>query len=177
MSRSSPARPAILPPYRLGPMPAGRSMTTVDERTVRAPLRTIFDLARRVEEWPALLPHYRSVRFRERRADGGGLVSMSANRPFGLVNWPTWWLSEMTVDRKTPLVRYRHVGGVTSGMDVEWSFRETPNGVHVRVVHVWDGPHWPGIGTFAATSVIGPVFVHGIAKRTLEGLANVAERT
>jgi hypothetical protein len=32
------------------------------------------------------------------------------------------------------------------------------------------------IGAFAATAVIGPVFVHGIASRTLAGLARVAER-
>jgi len=32
------------------------------------------------------------------------------------------------------------------------------------------------IGAIAAKAVIGPVFVHGIASRTLAGLANVAER-
>ena len=35
---------------------------------------------------------------------------------------------------------------------------------------------WPLIGVFAATAVIGPVFIHGIASRTLAGLARVAER-
>jgi hypothetical protein len=29
----------------------------------------------------------------------------------------------------------------------------------------------------AATEVIGPVFIHGIASRTLEGLARVAEQS
>lgn len=168
-------------PYQLGPMPLGRPMETVDERVVHAPAATIFDLARRVEEWPALLPHYRFVRFRERRADGGGLVEMSANRPFGPVDWPTWWLSEMSVDERAPAVRFRHVGGVTKGMDVAWSFTPVAApggalGTRVRIVHAWDGPRWPLIGIFAATSVIGPVFVHGIAERTLAGLARVAER-
>jgi hypothetical protein len=32
------------------------------------------------------------------------------------------------------------------------------------------------VGTWAAKSIIGPVFVHGIASRTLAGLAAVAER-
>jgi ribosome-associated toxin RatA of RatAB toxin-antitoxin module len=155
-------------------------METVDERVVRAPAATIFALARRVEEWPALLSHYRYVRFRERRADGGGLVEMSAYRPFGPVGWPTWWLSEMSVDERAPAVRFRHVGGITSGMDVEWSFTPVaaPGGAlatRVRIVHAWDGPRWPLVGVFAATSVIGPVFVHGIAERTLAGLARVAE--
>jgi hypothetical protein len=167
---------------RLGPMPVGRASETLDERLVQAPVAAIFDVARRVEHWPAYLPHYRWVRWRDRRAGDDGLVEMSANRPFGIANWPTWWLSEMTVqeapDVGTPLptIRFRHVEGVTAGMDVEWSFIPEGAGTRVRILHVWDGPRWPVIGLFAATTVIGPVFVHGIASRTLEGLARVAER-
>ena len=168
----------LRPPFDLGPMPLGRAMTTLDERIVHAPTRDIFELARRVEEWPSQLRHYRRVRFRSRTADGGGLVEMSANRPFGLLSWPTWWLSEMTVDAVAPAIRFRHVGGITTGMEVEWSFRPVAAGAgtHVEILHVWDGPRWPLVGIVAATTVIGPVFVHGIASRTLEGLAVVAER-
>jgi hypothetical protein len=61
-------------------------------------------------------------------------------------------------------------------MDVEWTFEPHGAGTHVRIVHAWDGPRWPLIGVFAATAVIGPVFVHGIAARTLAGLALAAER-
>lgn len=165
-------------PYSLGPPPVGRPMETVDERVVRASVAEIFTLAKQVEHWPAYLRHYRYVHMRERARDGGGIVEMSANRPFGAVNWPTWWLSEMSVDEDAPNVRFRHIGGITKGMDVEWSFHEQPGGegTLVRLLHVWDGPRWPLIGLFAATAVIGPVFVHGIASRTLEGLARVAEQ-
>ena len=157
-------------------MPAGRPVETIDEQLVRSDVRTMFEVARHVTEWPAHLRHYRYVRFREYASDGGGLVEMSANRPFGLFNWPTWWLSEMEVDHATPSIRFRHVGGITAGMDVEWSFRPVDGGTLVRILHVWDGPRWPLIGIFAATTVIGPVFIHGIASRTLAGLARIAER-
>jgi ribosome-associated toxin RatA of RatAB toxin-antitoxin module len=157
-------------------MPLGRPMTTLDERVVAASPRTVFEVVRRVEEWPAHLPHYRWVRFRERASDGGGLVEMAAYRPFGPVGWPTWWLSEMEVDHARPAIRFRHVGGITTEMDVEWAFEPAEGGgTHVRLLHVWNGPRWPGIGVLAATTVIGPVFVHGIASRTLAGLARVAE--
>jgi len=170
----------------LGPMPLGRPMETVDERLVRAPVGTMFELASRVEDWPAYLSHYRYVRFRTRRGDGGGVVEMSAYRPFHIidtskgplrVNWPTWWLSEMSVNEATRSIRFRHVGGVTKGMDVEWTFTPATGGTNVRIVHVWDGPRIPVVGMWAAMYVIGPVFVHGIASRTLAGLAKVAERT
>lgn len=170
---------AIKEPYELGPMPLGRPMEIVDERVVRAPWRSIFDLARKVEEWPAHLAHYRYVRFRERATDGGGLVEMSADRPFGIISWPTWWLSEMSVDEGAPAIRFRHIGGITKGMEVEWSFRTLRDvgGTQVKILHVWDGPPIPFVGIPAATMMIGPVFIHGIASRTLEGLARVAERS
>ena len=165
----------MIPAPELGPMPTGRRMQVLDELTVRAPVRKIFELARDVERWPVHLPHYRFVRFNERDANGGGVVEMSANRPFGAVSWPTWWRSEMQVIDSTPVVRFRHVAGITTGMDVEWSFEPTSSGTHVRVLHVWNGPPWPVAGVPAARVIIGPIFVHGIASRTLAGLARAAE--
>jgi ribosome-associated toxin RatA of RatAB toxin-antitoxin module len=171
-------------PFELGPMPSGRQMSTVDEQLVRAPLRTIFALAADVERWPALLPHYKYVRFSDRRSDGGGLVDMSAYRPFGIVRWPTWWRSRMQVHHPggphAPSIRFTHVAGVTQGMEVEWSFQPVSGAdgeqTQVRVLHLWDGPPVPVLGVTAATTVIGPVFVHGIASRTLAGLAARAEQ-
>jgi ribosome-associated toxin RatA of RatAB toxin-antitoxin module len=163
-------------PLNLGPLPMGRLLFQLDEAIVRAPIETIFDLAAQVEHWPAHLAHYRYVRFRSRSTDGGGTVEMSANRPFGPLNWPTYWCSYMSVDRREYSVRYRHIEGVTKGMDVEWTFATHAEGTHVRLFHVWDGPAWPLIRVPAATLVIGPVFVHGIAQRTLAGLKAVAER-
>jgi len=84
-------------------------METLDEQLVQASVRTMFEVVRHVEEWPAHLAHYRFVRVREAASDGGGLVEMSAYRPFGLLGWPTWWLSEMEVDHATPAIRFRHV--------------------------------------------------------------------
>ena len=162
----------------LGSMPTSARMRTVDERVVAAPVQAIFDVAADVERWPAHLPHYRYVKFRTRR-DAGGIVEMSANRPFGPVNWPTWWVSLMEVQQRvdgTPSIRFRHIEGITTGMEVEWSFTPVSAGTHVTVLHLWNGPSWPIISSIAARAVIGPVFVHGIASRTLAGLALAAER-
>lgn len=166
------------PSYALGPMPAGRRLVQVDLGEAYAPIAVMHRFAADVERWPTHLAHYRFVRFRERAPDGGGLVEMAANRPFGPVNWPTWWLSEMEVRPEVPCVRFKHVGGVTTGMDVEWRYEPLDGGRRTRIIleHLWDGPRWPLIGSIAATAVIGPVFVHGIASRTLAGLAAAAAR-
>jgi ribosome-associated toxin RatA of RatAB toxin-antitoxin module len=164
----------------LGPMPAGAAMRTVDELLVRVPAQVMFELAADVERWPERLAHYRYVRFRERRA-GGGIVEMSANRPFGVFDWPTWWVSLMDVRplpaRTTPVIRFRHIQGITTHMEVEWSFTPVTDGTRVTVLHLWNGPRWPLIGRVAARGVIGPIFVHGIASRTVAGLARAAEQS
>jgi ribosome-associated toxin RatA of RatAB toxin-antitoxin module len=150
-------------------------MRTVDRRRMRAPLERVFAAAADVEHWPALLAHYRWVRVRQRDAERS-IVEMAAWRPFGPLNYPTWWTSEMEIDRKAPAVRYRHVGGITTGMRVEWSFVQADGGIDVTIVHEWAGPPWPLIRRPAAEWVIGPVFIHGIASRTLEGLARHVEQ-
>jgi len=151
-------------------------MRTVDRIQIRAPLANAFTAASSVERWPALLPHYRWVRFLERRGDGG-VVEMAARRPFGPVAYPTWWVSEMAVDRARGEIRYRHIRGITAGMDVVWRLVSDADGrgVDVTIVHEWSGPAWPLIGRLAADLVIGPVFVHGIASRTLAGLKRALE--
>ncbi len=160
-------------------MPPAARMITVDRQLVASDVQTMFALARDVERWPELLPHYRRVRFMSRTTDGGGVVQMAAVRPFGLVDWPTWWVSEMQIQAAgdTPWIRYRHVRGITRRMEVLWAFRDTGDGTMTTILHMWNGPPWPVIGDLAARRVIGPVFVHGIASRTLAGLASVAERT
>jgi hypothetical protein len=141
---------------------------------MRAPMDRVFAAAADVERWPALLSHYRWVRLLERRPDGG-LVEMAAWRPFGIVSYPTWWVSEMRVDRAEPAVYYRHVRGITAGMDVVWQFVPNGESTEVTIVHCWPGPRWPLIGRAAAELVIGPVFIHGIASRTLAGIKRHVE--
>ncbi|MGH7699312.1 MAG: type II toxin-antitoxin system RatA family toxin, partial [Gemmatimonadales bacterium] len=150
------------------------AMRTVDRVAIRAPVERVFAAARDVERWPAILSHYRRVRFLERRPDGG-VVEMAAWRPFGPVRYPAWWVSDMTIRPEAREVRYRHVRGITRGMDVVWRLAERDGAVDVEIVHEWAGPAWPLIGRLAAALVIGPVFVHGIASRTLAGLKRFLE--
>jgi len=150
-------------------------MRTVDRIRVHAPFARVFAAASSVSRWPAILPHYRWVRLLD-----DGLVEMAAWRPFGgrggFIKYPTWWVSEMMVDRPAGEIRYRHVQGVTRGMEVVWRLVEAGDGaVDVEIVHTWTGPRWPLIGRLAANLVIGPVFIHGIASRTLAGIKRYAE--
>jgi uncharacterized membrane protein len=149
-------------------------MRTIDRISVQAPMERVFRAAMDVERWPSILSHYRWVRILEQREDEA-LVEMAAWRPFGRLKYPTWWVSEMWVDRAGAAVHYRHVDGITRGMDVVWELKPSDRGTEVSIVHQWLGPRWPLIGSLAANWVIGPVFIHGIASRTLAGIKRHVE--
>lgn len=153
-------------------------MTILDEHRMSAPANICFRVAADVERWPDILPHYRRVRFREQRGFGTGRVEMAAWRDFaGPVRYPTWWVSDMHVAEDEPAVFYRHVDGITRGMDVKWSFSPASTDTTlVRITHTWDGPPWPLIGPLAWRLIIAQHFVSAIAQRTLAGVAAEAAR-
>lgn len=155
-------------------------MQTFNEEYLPAPPHHAFRLACQVERWPQLLPHYRWVRFHEGGAEAGGLVEMAARRPFGRLAWPVWWLSRMWVEPESLAIRYQHIAGVTRGMAVRWQIEPAPGrpGSRVTILHEWpDGPRFAGpLAPAVGSRVIGPLFVHFIAGRTLHHLAQHAAR-
>ncbi|CAN5614540.1 hypothetical protein BH24GEM3_BH24GEM3_25050 [soil metagenome] len=155
-------------------------MYTFNEIRMRAPLAACLRAGADVERWPQILPHYRWVRFQRKDGFATGRVEMAARRAFGPLAYPVWWVSEMELDEERPAVIYRHVDGITTGMLVEWRFHEEREGItRVEIVHEWDsGPRWPLPG-FArrriAEWIIGPIFIHQVAGRTLAGIKRQVE--
>ena len=147
-------------------------MRTHNEIVVAAAVEDCFVAAREVERWPAILPHYREVRFVD---PGRTRVLMRAVREFGPLPYPIWWESRMEVDDDEHAIRYRHLRGITTGMDVEWRLDPLEGGTRIVIVHEWNGPGWPLIGGIAARRVIGPRFVHVVADRTLAGIRRAVE--
>jgi ribosome-associated toxin RatA of RatAB toxin-antitoxin module len=145
-------------------------MRTQNRIIIQAPAETVFRLAAEVELWPALLPHYRYVRVL-RRDGPRRLVRMGASRDGVPVSWTSIQWLEPDVHRIT----FRHVAGVTRGMAVEWSIVSSgPSGVEVTISHLFR-PRWPLVGGWLAERVIGPVFVHNIAGKTLRRIKAIAE--
>src|SRR5436190_4410283 len=82
-------RPDVAPPMH--------STVTVE---VEAPPSLVFDLARDVQRWPALLPHYLRVRVLTRHADESLTAEMVAVRPIAPVvglGLPVLWRSRVWV--------------------------------------------------------------------------------
>lgn len=147
-------------------------MYTFNAIEMACPMPVAFMYARQVENWPDLLSHYRWVRFHRGESWNGGTVEMAAIRRFGPFSWPVWWISEMKIDHESSTVRYRHIDGITRGMEVEWKLAPTERGTKVVIVHTWQKPV---VGSLIGRKVVGPIFVHTIADQTLAGLKQKVE--
>lgn len=146
-------------------------MRTESTVTMAAELDHIVALAADVERWPEILPHYRWVTL----LDGGGnrkTVEMAARRGRFPVKWRA--IQEIEQEGPSPIIRYRHIGGVTKGMDVAWTFAPGPGEVIVRIDHEFKPP-WPLVGGLIADHVIGPHFVEAIAGKTLTTIKAIVE--
>lgn len=150
-------------------------MRTANTVLMAGDLDRIVALAGDIERWPVILPHYRWVTL----LDGGGdekTVEMAARRGRFPVKWRA--IQRIARDGTTPVIHYRHIRGVTTGMVVAWTFAPGPDGIAVRIDHEFN-PAWPlvggRLGAPVADRVIGPSFVEPIANRTLATIKAIVE--
>jgi len=136
-------------------------MRTENSIVINAELPRIFETAADLSQWPAILPHYRWVRYLE-RSPGWNRVIMAARR-----GWiPIRWASIQEIDADLREVRFHHLKSFTKGMDVVWSFTQSGPGVVVRISHTLD-PRIPLVGDFISEKIIGDFFVRHVADQTL----------
>lgn len=130
----------------------------------------IFALGSEIEEWPRILPHYRTVTLTERTTQPDGtthkVAVMKAFRPLPIGKIPVSWKTILDSDPKTELLHFVHIGGFTKGMDVHWRLTGEGDATRVTITHDFT-LRWPLIGDFVAHRIVGQFFVDGIARRTL----------
>jgi aromatase len=141
---------------------------------VAAPAELVFRLARDVERWPDLLPHYVLAR-RAGLPDGDGrlLVEFVARRllvPVLGLGLPVAWRSLTWSEADGRRLRFVHRGGATGGMDVTWRIEDRPGGgCRVEIDHEFR-PRIPGWAAF-----IDRLFTRPIAGRTLASFRAISE--
>lgn len=149
-------------------------MHTVDTIAIASTPDIVYKLAADVERWPEILEHYRWVRVLERQGPDACIVEMAARRD----RLPVWWRSLMRCYPAEHRIVYKHIGGATTGMDVEWTIVPTSGVTRARITHDITVPRMvplPIIGPFAAW-VMCDAFVSYIANKTLHGIAQAAEK-
>ena len=144
-------------------------MQTGNSIIIQAPREAIFETAADLANWPRILPHYRYVRFLEHNRQRS-IVEMAALRS-GI---PISWTSEFVVDRERMELRFLHLKKFTRGMKVVWTFKETPAGVLVEIMHALRFR----VAALApiAEPVIGGFFIHHVANQTLQAMKAHVEK-
>ncbi len=143
---------------------------------IEASPERVFALAGEISRWPHLLPHYRRVIVRRRRA-GRMVAQMVAVRAFGPLPFPVTWRTEQWADASDPTdlqLRFLHVGGVTKGMDVTWHIRARAGGSDVTIEHDFQRKI-PLIGKRLLPAFVDRFFTRPIAGRTLATFKQLAE--
>jgi ribosome-associated toxin RatA of RatAB toxin-antitoxin module len=135
---------------------------------MQAPKMSIFDTAANLELWPKILPHYRYIRYLE-RSPNRNVVVMAAVRS-GI---PIVWTSEQIIDRDKMEVHFNHLKAWTKGMHVVWTFRETPGGVLVEIMH--DMKFRVAALSPIVDPIIGNFFIHNVANKTLRCMKDYVE--
>ena len=144
-------------------------MQTGNSILIHAPKLEIFEAAANLELWPKILPHYRYIRYLERGNDRN-LVVMAAVRS-GI---PIAWTSEQIIDREKIEIHFHHLKAWTKGMDVVWSFTETPSGTFVEIIHHLRFRN--RLLAPIAEPIIGNFFIHHIANETLRCMKTYLEK-
>lgn len=147
-------------------------MHRTNEITIDGEMMTIYRLGAEIENWPNLLPHYRSVDVLWR--SGNQMVArMRASRDGIPVSWVCF--QERFPD--IPRVTFRHIDGFTRGMQVAWEFEQHPDDtVTVRIIHDFrKGLPIPALDRFVTDRVVGEFFTHAIAGKTLDMVRLLAE--
>jgi ribosome-associated toxin RatA of RatAB toxin-antitoxin module len=144
---------------------------------VAAPPDLVFRLARDVERWPRLLPHYVSVSVVERRPDGSVVARLVARRqllPVLGIGLPVAWRSRSWSETDTCRLRFVHQGGATNGMDVTWRIERLGEGARVTIEHDFR-PRFAPWAWFIDTFFTGPVAGRTLA--TFKAIAEAVEAT
>lgn len=132
-------------------------------------LPRIFQLAADIQDWPAILPHYRYMRILE-SSELHKVAKFGARRDFV----PVSWTARQDLFPGDKRITFQHTGGVTRGMWVEWRMVDRGDHVHVTIEHRLTYPV-PVLGPLFARYIVGRLFVENIAGKTLRCFKTITE--
>ncbi len=140
-------------------------------------LPRIYQLAADIQDWPAILPHYRYMRVIE-SSETYKIADFGATRMFRLgalkASFPCRWRARQELFSADKRITYKHIQGITRGMWVEWRLEDMGDHVRVTIDHELNYPV-PVVGPLFAQHIVGNLFVHAVAGTTLQCIKSKVE--
>ena len=121
----------------------------------------IYQLAADLQDWPLILPHYRYMHIRE-QSERHKVADFGASRD----GFPVKWSARQELFPEEGRITFKHIKGITRGMWVEWRLEKQADRVLVTIDHQLTY-NVPLFGPLFAKYVVGYLFVHNIAGKTL----------
>ncbi len=88
--------------------------------------------------------------------------------------WPARWTAVQEPRPEEHRITFRHLKGITKGMEVEWRFAPADGATDVALTHELV-MRWPLIGRLVGDHIVGPVYIDYIARKTLAAVKARAE--
>ena len=98
-------------------------------------------------------------------------VPLAPSLSFDQVRPPSALLKLRPGERR---ILFKHIGGITRGMDVEWRLEPEGDSTRVTISHELSYPV-PLLGPLFARFVVGDLFVRNIAGKTLACIKQIVE--
>lgn len=141
---------------------------------ISSPWKSLFTMAATIARWPDILPHYRWVKILD--AKDSEVKAEMAARHRGI---PLWWRALQRIQESERRILFTHTGGITRGMEVQWTFDEVGESclgpTWLVQIHHQFNPAWPAPGRWFANRIIGEQFVKQVADKTLRRMKELLE--
>ena len=134
---------------------------------VKADKKTVYELAKHMEQFPQFMPDVESVEVLQ-RAEKSTVTEWAANIDGAPINWR----ERDEFDDEAPRIRYKLIEGDLDKFEGEWTFGEVPEGICVRLTVEYD------LGISEFEELIGPILrekVLGNAQKMLEAIKEKVE--
>ncbi len=146
-------------------------MHTENTILIHGDRQRIYQLAADIQDWAKILPHYRYVVIEE-QSERHKIARMGARRDW----FPVKWRARQELLPEEYRILFQHIGGITKGMSVEWRLVPEGDAVRVTISHTLTYPV-PLLGPLFAEWIVGRLFVHNIAGKTLRCIKAMVEET
>jgi len=104
-------------------------MQTENSIVIKGDIDEVFSVVQDVERYPEFMPQFKETEIIKK--DGNKIL---VKRRIKIGCLPLDWQSEMVIG-KDRWIKFTHLTGLLRGMETEWRFKETEEGVEIRVFH------------------------------------------
>ncbi|MFH1562292.1 MAG: SRPBCC family protein [Nitrospirota bacterium] len=141
---------------------------TVNSILIKADMNRVFSVAADMEKYPEFIPSYKEVKVVSREGN-----KMIVERIGQVGKKAVKWKSCVTIEPNKS-IKAEQLEGPIKGMQIQWLFENTKDGVQITLTHDFEYKKIPLIGNLIGKLIVARI-VKKMAEETLKGIKGRAE--